>query len=756
MQDVIRKRFDLIVVGGGVGGVIAAVSAARHGLHVGLVNDRPGLGGNASSDIGVSIDGAICFNHFPNMREGGPLEELKEQIAALDPFQDCQQNSTAMFFFCEREKNLEVFNELHIVTAQHASGRVQSIAGHQASTELAFELSADQFVDATGDGCLAAWCACTYRMGRESRAEYDESLAPEQADNAIMGSSLLFRASDRGQPVDFVKPAWAYTYTRDEDLPYRLQMQRGPIRCGFWWLEYAGDGNNPIAEHEAIRRELLKVLYGVWAYLKNDPSRNMRTWALDSVTILPAKRESRRILGDYVLTQDDIVTSRPFDDAVAYGGWNIDVHVPGGFKAKGPPNVHAHFPWVFTIPLRCLYARDLENLWLVGRDTSVSHVALGATRLQGTIGATGHAVGVAAAWAQWAKLSTRETARQCIRGIQQDVLKDGSFIPGIRNEDPGDHARCATVTATSEKTLTLEPGGEYEPIGRGRAISFPLPGGRLDRLVIPLRNNEAKPVAVRLQVARAAHPNDFDPSSPVATLECSVAPGCQSIAWPCGIKQLDSPLCALFVTTAATVDWMEARDTPSGVFAGEFAPEHFANPDWPHVFMLTADGRPRPWVRKPHHRTASPANPHGRERKRCPMVMIEPSPRPYQAANVISGCSHANVLPDLWISDPSQPLPQAITLSWDKPQTLTSVQLVFDNDSDMNHPASAPVETLVKAYQVQAATADGMRTVVQVDDNRERFRVHTFEAVTTRAITICVEQVHANGREARLFEVRCY
>ena len=131
-----------------------------------------------------------------------------------------------------------------------------------------------------------------------------------------------------------------------------------------------------------------------------------------------------------------------------------------------------------------------------------------------------------------------------------------------------------------------------------------------------------------------------------------------------------------------------------------------------------------------------------------------PAPRPYQAVNVISGCSHANVLPDLWISDPAQPLPQAITLAWDKPQTLTSVQLVFDTDADMNHPASCPVETLVKAYQVLAVTDDGTRTVVQVADNRERFRVHHFEPVTTRAVTLRVEQVHAGGRESRLFEVR--
>ena len=756
MRKTITKRYDLVVVGGGVGGIIAAVTAVRHGLHVALVNDKPGLGGNASSDIGVSIDGAICFNTFPNMREGGPVEELKEQIAALDPMQDSQQNSTAMLFFCEREPRLDVFNELLITSVRHTNGRIQSVAGHQSSTERSYKFTADQFVDATGDGSLAAWCGCTYRMGRESSADHGETLAPATADAAIMGSSLLFRASNRGIPIDFEKPAWAYTYTRDEDLPYRLQMQRGPVRHGFWWLEYAGDDNNPIVEHDEIRKELLKVLYGVWSYLKNDPARDMRNWALDSVTILPAKRESRRIMGDYVLTQSDIVNSRPFDDAVAYGGWNIDVHVPGGFKAKGPPNVHAHFPWVFTIPLRCLYARDLDNLWLVGRDMSVTHVALGATRLQATIGLTGHAVGVAAAWAKQARMTTRETARQCIRSIQQDLLKDGSFLPGIRNEDPADCARRATVTTSSAKVLTFEPSDDYDAIGRGKAVSFPLPGGRLDRLSIPLRNNGNEPACVRLQLAPSAHPNDFDPTACVATKEFLVPPGCQTIVWECGVTDLKGPLCALFATTAAGVDWMLARETPYGAHVGDFAPEFFANPKWPHVFLLTPDGRPRDWVRKPRHRTASPLQPDGRARKRCPAVSLWPTPCPYEAANTISGCSHTNTLPDLWVSDPAQPLPQAITLAWDQPQPVSSVRLVFDNDSDMNHPSGYPVETLVKTYRVLATTAAGIQTVVQVEDNRERFRIHAFETVTASAITLQIESVHAGGREARVFEIRCY
>ncbi|MBN8218041.1 MAG: FAD-dependent oxidoreductase, partial [Spirochaetes bacterium] len=608
-MNYLDQSYDLVVCGGGIGGVVTAVTAARKGLSVALVDNKAGLGGNACSEIGVSVDGATFFGYFANMREGGPVEEMKERFAAADPFFHNGQNSTTLLFWCE-EAGVKVFCEWNLHGIEKEGRRLTHVLGSQGGTERNFRFAAKQFVDATGDATVAALAGCAFMSGREAKETFGEILAPDKADSGIMGASLLYRASEKKVPSTFVRPEWAYEYKSNDDLPHRLTMYKGAVDCGFWWIEYAGDHDDPIGEYEHIRKELLKCVYGVWAFLKNDPERKMEYWALDRVSVSPAKRESRRVVGDVVVTERDIVERTPFPDAVSYAGWNIDIHVPGGFKSRLKPNIHAFFPWVFPIPLRSLYAKDMDNLWIVGRDMSVSHVALGATRLQATIGAMGHAVGCAAATAQARGTSPRETAKAHIGEVQQAILKDGSFIPGVRNTDPADRAPKARITASSDQPLAFTRGPDFLPIGQGRALSFPLVGGRLDRVVLPLRNPGAKAVPLRLFFSACLHPNHFTDRGSLAETTILLAPGLHETPWSLQVSGLPDGLYAIGVVpqeAGAVVDWMQSATEPYGCYTGLLDPERYFFPkkDTPEnlyavekTILVAAEGEDARWVRQ--------------------------------------------------------------------------------------------------------------------------------------------------------------
>ena len=773
--ELLHKDYDLVVIGGGIGGTIAAVTAARRGLKTALVENKAGLGGNGGSAIGVNFEGSSCLNYMPDIREGGPLEEVKELIASMDPELTTVHTSVALLFWCMAEKNLEVFLETTIDEVEVEDGRILSVSGTQAQTEQRFHLRAGQFVDASGDGTVAFLAGASFMFGRESRADYGEILAPSKADSGIMGASILFRASPHDKPAPFVKPAWAYTYTSDDDLPFRLKTHKGPVRSGFWWVEFAGENNDTIKDFDAIRLELLKCTYGVWAYLKQDPQRGMQNYMMDFIGITPGKRESRRIIGDYVLTEHDIRDVTQFEDSVAYCGWNIDVHVPGGFKSKGYPNIHCYFPWVFNLPLRCLYAKDLRNLWLVGRDISTTHVAMGATRLMGTIGLMGHAVGVAAAWAKKLNLSCRETSLDHFRSIQQDILKDGAWIPGVRNEDANDHARQAAVTASSHYSLRLERSNEYAKIAGGRAVAFPLTSGRLENVSLELLNEGSDGNTVTLALARIANPNLFSTRNTLAQKEVTLGAGKNTVCWEPRLANLEPGLYALFVR-GEQVQCLLAADCPCGVYSAEYSPEKYRliEPDMPSLsddfqlalegtqcagYMLTPDYQAFEWPRIRHFRGAPEWTcywPMDRSRLKPICVEFEPAPHCYAGAEATNGVSHNDIVPNLWISDPRAVMPQSLVLSWPEPRTIQEVRLVFDTDLDMPHPSPQPVDYMISDYSLWYLDGPDWIRILECRDQRARFSVHTFAPIRTASLRLQVESVHDAGKSARLYEIRAY
>ena len=447
VETVHEIETDIVVAGGGMAGVCAAIAAARHGARVTFIQDRPVLGGNSSSEVRMMMCGAsFSFGPRPDARETGIIEELRLEDTVRNPTKCAQMWDLLLWEYVTREPNITLLLNTSVEGARVEGQTIQRIEASRPSTEDRFLISARHFIDCTGDGRLGAEAGAAFRIGREAREEYDESFAPEIADDLRLGSSILFQARDHGAPVPFVPPAYARKFT-EEDLTFR---PHDTLSYGFWWLEYGGELDT-IKDNERIRDELYTIAMGVWDHIKNAGDHGAQNWALEWIGMLPGKRESRRFLGPHVLNQNDLERAVPFPDRVAYGGWPMDTHPPAGIYDSGEPCHQPLLEQMYSIPLRSLYSRNIRNMFMAGRNMSATHLAFSSTRVMATCAIMGQAAGAAAAYCLHLGVSPHDLTPSDIDIIQQMLLKDDCFILDLRNEDARDLARTARVIASSER-----------------------------------------------------------------------------------------------------------------------------------------------------------------------------------------------------------------------------------------------------------------------------------------------------------------
>jgi hypothetical protein len=428
----------------------AAIAAARHGAKVALIQDRPVLGGNASSEIRMHVCGA----HGADNRETGIIEEIELENRYRNPLQNYSIWDSVLYEKVRLEPNITLLLNCSCNSLEMDGSRIKSVRGWQLTTYTWHTVEAPLFADCSGDSVLAPLSGAEFRVGREARAEFDEDIEPEQGDERTMGMSCLIQARETGRPQPFVPPAWANEYLSCGDLPNRNHLIR---ETNFWWIELGGKQDS-IHDTEAVRDELLRVAFGVWDHVKNHCGRqDASNWALEWVGFLPGKRESRRYVGDYVMTQNDVRAGGQFKDLVAYGGWTMDDHHPGGMKWPGEPTIFHPAPSPFGIPYRSLYARDVENLFCAGRNISVTHAALSATRVMATCATVGQAVGTAAAIAVRDGLTPRGVYRKRIEELWQMLMTDDCYLPW--------HAR--QVPALMKEAALTASEGDPEPLRNG-------------------------------------------------------------------------------------------------------------------------------------------------------------------------------------------------------------------------------------------------------------------------------------------------
>lgn len=449
-----EKKYQVIVTGGGMAGICAAIASARGGARTALIQDRPVLGGNASSEIRMHITGATDHGHRENARETGILEELLLENRARNPQHSFSIFDTVLWEKVREEKNIDLYLNTRVTDVETGDNKIRALLAQQLTSEKDFRFVGKIYVDCTGDGMIAARAGAHVRRGMEGRDEFDEPHAPEHGINGTMGNSILFKAENTGAPVPFTRPDWAYEFT-EEDLFYRPHGNAShndnnfDIESGFWWIELGGD-KDTIADAEEIRDELLKILYGVWDHIKNKGAHGAENYVLDWVQFLPGKRESRRIEGEYLLKEQDVAEGRIFDDAVAYGGWPMDMHPPKGFWFSGAPTDYVTVPKLYTIPYRCYYSRNVSNLMMAGRNISTTHMAFGSTRVMGTCAVGGQAVGTAAAMAVQKNCDPADIGKRCIRELQFQLMKDDCYLPGyVYHDDKNIVEKAVSISSSS-------------------------------------------------------------------------------------------------------------------------------------------------------------------------------------------------------------------------------------------------------------------------------------------------------------------
>ena len=416
---------DLCVIGGGLAGLSAAISASRKGLNVILVHDRPVLGGNASSEVRMWIRGVSI--RFPDYREGGIVEELAMDNMYYNPYMTYPLWDGILYNKAISEKNLTLLLNATCNGANYQQDVITDINVWQLTTYTNYKITAKYYADCSGDSILSQFIPAKIRSGRESFAEFKEPCGKEQADSYTMGNSCLIQCKETTHKVDYIP----FQFERDfEDKDFDCRMivsdRLGFTANNFWWLERGGK-KDTLSQAEEIKDDLLADSFGTWNYIKNSGKFDSENWDLEFAGFLVAKRENRRYVGDYTLTQNDLAQGVAFDDEIAYGGWPMDDHDPNGIEINTSPNAIHHVDEPYAIPLRCIYSNNISNLFFAGRNISATHMALSSTRVMATCALLGQAVGISAFVANKYGLQPKELTSK-IEEIKQTLRDNDCFL----------------------------------------------------------------------------------------------------------------------------------------------------------------------------------------------------------------------------------------------------------------------------------------------------------------------------------------
>jgi hypothetical protein len=704
--------YDTVVVGGGLAGTFAAVASARTGAKTVLVQNRPVLGGNGSTEVLVRPEGDTTREPL-DPGEGGIIEEVRGSVEGY---------SDRMLEVVRAERNLTLLLNTHATGVEmQGKDRIAAVTAIDVKTKQRLRLPGTMFIDCTGDGQIGVWAGAEHRHGREPRSMYNETRAPEAGDGQTMGGTLRYATEARPVPIAFQAPAWAHQFTRCEDFNRERHPQ---LHMGGWqWVIEYGGVRNTYDDAEEIRDELLRIIWGMWDHAKNHCpklEKEARHYDLTWVSYVVGKRESRRLIGDYVLTEHDIAAQTLFPDRVSYCGWGVDLHPPAGFFDKGPPAEFSH-KVKFSVPLRCLYSKDVRNLMMAGRCISVSHAALGATRVMITCGLQGQAVGTAAGVCKRRGTEPRGLLQGYLGELQQQLLKDGCYLIDLPNRDPLDIALGAKAAASSvappealkETRLTVHP------LNCPRAVMFKVAGNRVEKVSLYLHSESAKPIEVKLGLRPAASLGDFSAENDLLAASARVPP--KSEGW---------------------VEFPLGADVKPGFYYAWLAPAKgigwslfgVPRPETARAYR-SAEG----WARMPDcyafRLSPGPAAPEVARRR--------PAEGMFAASNVNNGFARAvRGWPNAWRPDPKRPLPQWIELDFGRSASFNTVHVSFQTK------AHRAVD-----FRIEAAEGEGWKPLAAVEQNADRRRVLRFDRTKSSKLRLVVLKA---TDEAGVCEIRVY
>lgn len=743
----VEIQSEFVVVGGGLAGVCAAITAARKGTKTILVQDRPVLGGNASSEVRLWALGAT--SHMGNnnrwSREGGVVNEIFVENLYRNKEGNPIIFDTVLLEKVMEEENITLMLNTAVYEVKKKDDKnIKSVKAFNPQNSTHYILSAPLFCDASGDGIVAFQAGASFRIGAESKDEFGELFAPDESYGELLGHSIFFYSKRAPKPVKYVAPSYALKDITS--IPRYKVIEKDDTGCRFWWLEYGGR-KDTIHDTEDIKHELWKVVYGVWDYIKNSGEfEDVDDLTLEWVGNIPGKRESRRFDGLYMMKQQDVIGQKRFDDAIAFGGWAIDLHPADGVYSEKSGCTQWHSKGVYDIPYRCLIPKDIDNLFLAGRIISASHVAFGTTRVMATTGFTAQAIGEAAKLCLDKGISPAEVLENgVIKELQNELNLGGQSIPDVPILPESNLVSTATVTSSSEFDLTkIEFGGEWLSLNTSAAMLLPLEKETQYSFKVAVNATEATELQVELRVAEKD--KNYTPEITLDTQVVSVTKGEQFVTVTFDKTLVQQQYAFVCFMSNDKISIQESEQLYSGVLAlfngvnkavsnkGKQTPPEGLGVD---TFEF--------WI--PYRR---PAGKHI-------AMEISPAINAYGASNVANGYIRPWGTANSWTADLKDNSPE-LKIEWSEKQTISNIKLFLDGDYDHAMESvqfghyDAIVPQCLQDYTIKTIEGEVLATQTGNYQTINEWKLET--PIETMGIVIEAKHPSANT-PATIFEVVC-
>lgn len=744
----VRMDADLVVTGGGLSGACCAITAARCGLKVVLVQDRSVLGGNASSEVRLWVLGAT--SHMGNnnrwAREGGVIDELLVENMYRNPEGNPIIMDSILLDKVISEPNIRLLLNTSVYYVQKKDvATIESLKAYCSQNQTEYELKAPLFCDASGDGVVGFLSGAAFRMGAERAEEFGELFAPSQEYGELLGHSLYFYSKDTGRPVNFVLPSFALDDITK--IPRFKSFNTHEYGCRLWWIEYGGRMDT-VHDTEKIKWELWKIVYGVWNHIKNSGNfPEAETLTLEWVGMIPGKRESRRFEGDYILKQQDIIEQRTHADAVAFGGWSIDLHPSDGVYSDQPGCNQWHSKGIYQIPYRCLYSKNISNLFLAGRIISASHVAFGSSRVMATSAYVAQASAMAAVLCRQYDCRPGDIYNNNkIIELQLQLIHAGQYIPKVIMKDEKDLVQQAVITASSELELgELEEDGDFQALDLSVAQMIPVTAGKIPS--IGLHAFSEVTTELRAEFRICSRTGSYTPDESIATFEFTIQPGKNCLQFNTNVTISTTQYVFVLLHKNPLVKIARSSKRITGILS-------VFNTINPAVSNYGKQEAPAGIGMDSFEFWCPQRRPAGQNIA----IKFATALKCFAAGNVSNGIARPTISPNAWVADFNDKRP-AIKLQWENPQHIKTIYLSFDTDFDhpmesvlMLHPESV-MPFCVRNYIIYD---DKGKKVFEKKDNYEsRNKVVLNEILVTTELIIEVEHP-SSLTPAAVFEIRCY
>ncbi len=675
---------DLVVVGGGLAGVCAAISAARSGLQVSLIQDRPVLGGNSSSEVRLWILGAT--SHMGNnnrwARESGVINEIMIENLHSNKEGNPIIFDSILLDKVKKEKNISLFLNTSIYHVDKLDNdTISSVIGYCSQNETKYIFHSKLFSDCSGDGIVGFLSGAAFRMGAESSEEFGEQFAPSSEYGELLGHSIYFYSKDTGMPVKYSPPSFSLDVSKE--IPRYKSFNSKDFGCRLWWIEYGGR-KDTVHDTEEIKWELWKVVYGVWNHIKNSGEfPEAENLTLEWVGMIPGKRESRRFEGDYMIIQQDIVEQRKHADAVAFGGWSIDLHPGDGVFSEKPGCNQWHSKGIYQIPYRSLYSRNITNLFFAGRIISASHVAFGSTRVMATSAYLGQAVGNAAYLCLQKNCTPKELyTLNHITELQSYLGKVGHFIPDVLPTDTDNLINQAQIKTSSEFQLSsLAGNGEWYILEESIAQLLPIKSGKIPDFKFSIIGLDETKLDVEIRLSSKI--GNFTPDVTIFKHCLDVVAGANELVISSDYQLLEDQYVFFIIhkNSKVKVEYSDVRIT--GVLSVfntiNVAVSNYGKQEAPENIGIDSFDF---WVPK--------RRPEG---KNLAFSLSQPL-MGFELANLTSLIQRPTFQTNAWVASLHDDSPE-LRIKWEQKQTLQTLKICFDPDWDhplesvlINHPES--------------------------------------------------------------------